>query len=296
VTRSLHGPIACLVAGLLACSPGGDDAPAPSLTAQGFPIAQAQASTLGDFGDLELRVQAPAGIESLRIVERSYEVDLASSPEPAHFPLFGLERRVWSRGDVTLNFRGYIDQKLTEAGEYAFQIRVVDRRSREASATLRVVVQPAGEPAVDEATTPAVEAEPPPQRPSAAAVETGVFRLQRIGAGPVLGGDAFGLTWKTIEAHSVVIRLTRSDGGARGLARIQDSDYEAVDTGDELERIVRAIGLQASLDLTTANDAAAGAVLAVAHRDGGYLLQTDRSETSLSELGTTVTLHGRFKH
>lgn len=292
--RSTRWPAACLLTGLLACGPGGGDEPPPSITAQGFPIDEVQTNTLGEVGDLKLRIEAPAGIETLRVVERSYDVDLAASPEAAHFPLFGLERRVWSRQDVTLNFRRYIDQKLSEAGEYAFEIRVTDRRGRKASAELRVALQPA-EPEAGQAETPAVETGPGPGRPAEAAARTGSFRLQRVGAGPVRGGDAFGLTWKTIEAHSVVIRVTGREGGARGLARVRASDYEVVGTGAELERFIRTTPLQASVELATANDAAAGTVLAVADGDGGYLLRTDASETSLSELGTTVTLRGQFK-
>lgn len=287
---------ACLAAGLLACTPGGDEA-APTLTAQGFAIAEAQSGLLGDFGDLKLRVEAPAGIETLRVVERSYEVDLATSPEPAHFPLFGLAGRVWSHDDVTLNFRGYIEQKLSEPGDYAFDVSVTDRGEREATATLRVAVQPAPEPESDEAPAPAAEAElePGPEAAAGDTPQTGSFRFQRVGAGPVRGAGAFGLTWKTIDSVSVVIRLMGSEGGARGLARLRADDYEAIRTRDQIERAIRASRRQTSLELATANDAAAGAVLAVSHGDGGTLLRTDRSETSLSELGTTVTLTGQFK-
>jgi len=92
---------------------------------------------------------------------------------------------------------------------------------------------------------------------------------------------------------SVVIRVTGSEGG---LARLPADDYEAVRTRGQIERAIRASPLQTSLELATANDAAAAAVLAVTHGDRGTLLRTDRSETSLSELGTTATLTGQFKH
>ena len=74
-----------------------------------------------------MRVEAPGGIERLQVSERSYEVDLARSPELQHLPLFSLERRVWSLRDVTLDFAPYINAKLGNAGEYAFEIAVRDR-------------------------------------------------------------------------------------------------------------------------------------------------------------------------
>ena len=275
----MHICAAVLAALLFACS-SADDSPAPVITAQGFRISEPQAGAVGGFGDVKLRIEAPSGIEELRVVERSYEVDLARSPEPEHFPLFGLSSRVWSRGDVTLNFRPYVNQKLGAEGSYTFEITVTDRHAKTAAATLLVQLEALEEvPDKDE------------PEPAADAARTGGFELQREGGGPVRGGDAFGITWTTVESVSVVIRITGSHGGARAVARLDGADYEGLRT-----RAIEASDLRSSVELATANDAAAGAIIAVAHADGDYLLRTDHSETSLSALGTTVTLVGRYKH
>jgi hypothetical protein len=50
------------------------------------------------------------------------------------------------------------------------------------------------------------------------------------------------------------------------------------------------------MELAMANDAASGAEIAIVRAKDRYLLRADRSETSLSEIGTTVTLTGRYKH
>ena len=51
----------------------------------------------------------------------------------------------------------------------------------------------------------------------------------------------------------------------------------------------------AYVDLPTANNAAAGRVLAIHTPEKVYLMKLDRSETSLSESGTTVVLEGEYK-
>ena len=50
------------------------------------------------------------------------------------------------------------------------------------------------------------------------------------------------------------------------------------------------------LEMATAGDAASGETFAIVHLDRAYALRTERSETSLSDLGTTVTLIGRYKY
>jgi hypothetical protein len=196
------------------------------------------------------------------VSERSYEVDLARSPELQHLPLFALERRVWSLRDVTLDFAPYINAKLDAAGDYTFEIDVSDREGRTATQRLSVELLE-DEPEEAEAT------EPPPTAPLPAPAASGDFRMQRVGAGPVRGAERFGLTWTTVESVAVTIRLRGAEDGA------------------------------ASIDLATANGATAGEVIAVqpATSDrAAYVLRADQSETRLSEAGTTVVLVGRYKH
>jgi len=290
MSRLRTGLIGTLALSLAACSPAGEVASPPMLTAQGFDIAEVQEGALHDFGDLKVRIEAPAGIEELRIRERSYEVDLARSPEASHFPLFGLPARVWSKVDVTLNVGPYVDAKLDRAGDYSFEITVQDRRSRMARETVRVRVRSA-EPARDAEEAP-VESEP--AEAGSPAPQTGEFRMQRIGPGPVTGAEAFGIDWKTIESADVVIRMRPEASSGSRLARLEDASFAAIRSREDLARALGTAREVDSLELATARDAAAGRVFAVLGEEGGYVLHTDRSATSLSELGTTVRLEGRF--
>ena len=49
------------------------------------------------------------------------------------------------------------------------------------------------------------------------------------------------------------------------------------------------------LEIATANGAAAGTVFAIVHPTDSIVLLAESSTTSLSPLGTTVALTGRFK-
>jgi hypothetical protein len=280
------------------CAPD-DGAAAPRITAQGFRIQEAQEGALGRFEDIELRVQAPARIDELRVRERSYEVDLARSPEPSHFPLFGLPKRVYGRDDITLNFRGYLNQKIAQPGPYAFEITIRDKQGRTAKATLAVVIHEAGQPVAPG------DAEVPPQaasdRPAPAAARPSglrneAFRLQRTGKGPVTGAPAFGIDWRTVETARVVIRVTPAEDGATRLARLRPGEYAAIETREQLSRAIESSEAAEKLEMATAGDAASGETFAVVHLDRAYALRTERSETSLSDLGTTVTLIGRYKY
>jgi hypothetical protein len=121
------------------------------------------------------------------------------------------------------------------------------------------------------------------------------FRLQRVGAGPVEGGDAFGITWKTVDAIAVVIRIEPRAGRPARLARLDPVVYQKLATRDDLGRVLDRVEWVDAVDIPTANDAASGAVFAVVRPDERYILRTDHSATSLSDLGTTVTLSGSYR-
>lgn len=295
--RALSGLL--VAAWVAACGPG-SETPAPQITAQGFEIVAPQEGTQEAFGDVKLRIEAPAGIDALTIRERSYEADLARSPEQAHYPLFGLAGRVYSRADVTLNFRNYINAKLDGVGRYEFEIAVRDREEGSVETTLVVVVHPRPEAEEPDAAvgSGAPEAAGVPEAAGAAPaapVERGAFRFERVGAGRVTGADAFGLTWKNLDGLRVVIEMRGSEDAASRLARLERSDYDAIGTRHELARTLAQGELADRLELAAANDAAAGEVFAVVGPGQAYVLRTDASDTSLSELGTTVTLTGEYK-
>lgn len=278
---------------MLAGCPGGVEMPAPTITAQGFDIGESQVGPLHGFQDLKVRIEAPAGIDALRLRERSYDVDLAKSPETAHFGLFGLSRRVWSKKDVTLNVRSYLNEKLERPGPYTLELTVRDRHEQTATATLVVVV---AEPPQSDTELPPVEAAPEAGVSSGAVPsQSGAFRLERVGPGPVSGSEDIGLTWKTVESVNVVIRLRGAAGEASRLARLSPDEFGAIVTRGDMARVLAALEGVDTLELAMANDAAAGQVFAVLNDEGSYVLRADHSETSLSDHGTTVTLTGRYK-
>lgn len=254
----------------------------PEITSQGFRIDVEQYGILGRFERIRIRVEAPERIDVLSIRERSYEVDLASTPERSHFPLFGLESRPRSRKDVTLDFQNYINAKIDSEGRYEIHIRVIDEKRQSASAVLMINV--GREETKNEVSDMAVS------------VETASFTLRRVGSGDVQGEADFGLTWKTIESIQVTIQLARSELGAAKLVDLRPSDYEGIRTKAQLnQRVADAEGVE-QIRLPAANDKAAGRVFAVVSRDEPYILKVERSETRLTPLGTTVTLNGKYKH
>ncbi len=277
------GMVLLLAAVAAAPAARGQSGDLPEITAQGFKIEDAQEGLLGRFGKLRVRIEAPEGIEALYIKERSYEVDLAVTPERAHYDLFGIEKRVGLRRDVTLNFQRYINRKLEAAGSYRFLIRVTDGDARSASATLSVTVREE---------RPQAEA----TEPEAAPVRKSTFNFQRVGAGSVVGAEDFGLTWKTIEDARIVIEITGTEDKAARLIELAESDYDRIETRQALADAANKAGHVERIAVPTAKNQAAGRIFAVANQDDYLLFKVEESATSLSELGTTVTLTGEYKH
>ena len=260
------------------------EAPAtPEITSQGFRLGLEQTGMLRQFPRIRVRVEAQERIEVLQISERSYEVDLASTPERAHFALFGLKKRPKSRQDVTLDFKNYINAKIEQEGQYSIHIRVVDEKRQSADAVLqiRVTAEKPEDERVDTSSLP---------------IETTPFTFQRIGAGEVTGARGLGITWKTVESAPVTIQLTKAGSGAAKLVDLQPSDFDGVETKTQLsDRIANTEGVE-EIKFATANDKAADKVFAVVNRDTPYILKVETSETRVTPLGTTVTLNGKIKH
>jgi len=284
-----------------------DEKPPPSITAQGFELAQPREATVGTFSNVRLRFEVPVGIESLVVRERSFEIDLAKSPEAARLQLFGIERRVWSKRDVTLDLSSYLNEKIERPGEYELIVEVADRDARTTSAKLQIVVtEPRDEETPDPSAEEPVSTDPDAERPPAGETadepddtarlgEELPFRLQRVGAGSVEGGEQFGITWKTVDEVAVVIRMMTLDDRAGRFARLDPIVYDALATRDDLHLALDRLELADTLEIPTANGAASGAVVAVVRPDERYVLRTEHSSTSLSERGTTVTLSGRYR-
>lgn len=260
---------------LMACDQNDTAKPPPQISAQGFTIENVQNGTVGQFGSLRLRIESMVRITKLLIKERSYEVDLAATPEKSHFQLFGLQKKTMLRTDVTLDFQNYINKKLVQPGEYEFTIEVVDKKNQTTRTSLHIIVEE-----VKGKTTP---------------IETGHFQLLREGKDKVSGSDKFGITWKTIDEIKVTIRISKADNGANKLARFTIEDYDNLVTKEELiQKIISASDVE-KIEFDTANNAAAHEVVGIENLGKYYLLKTNLSETFLSHIGTTVTLDGEYK-
>lgn len=256
---------------------------APEIIAQGFDISEPQPGSLGKFGRLRVRFEAVERIAELTIKERSYEVDLASTLESDNLHLFGAQTRVRNHKDITLDFENYINKKLEREGTYHFSLTLKDKEGQSANATLSVIVN-------REKTSLEIMEERLDR------VDRGAFSFRRVGPGPVVGAAKFGITWRTIEAVNVTIRLTNSEGGATKLLRLVEPAFDSVDSKTKLAKSVVSAGSTDGIEFATTRNSAAGETFAVVLHDGAYLLKIMESRTLNSELGTTVILTGEFKH
>lgn len=255
------------------------DVGAPEITAQGFDISTVQQGMIGQFDRLRVRFEVPGRIDALSVAERSYEVDLATTPESNHLPLFGLSRQVRQLTDVTLDFGPYINRKLDEPGAYEFELAVIDRSGAHTSARLRIELAAAPEAAGHRADD---------------ALEVSSFRVERVGGGTASSIEQLGFGWKTIESNRVVIRLAAPDDG--GFFELQEGDFEALTTQAALEATARQRPAQQELEFATAANGGAGRVFGLKSSEPPRVLKITSSSTSLSEVGTTVTLAGELKH
>lgn len=256
---------------------------APEITAQGFDIREPQAGKLAQFGRLRVRFEAAERISELVIKERSYEVDLANTREADNFHLFGAESRVRNHKDITLDFENYINKKLESEGAYFFSLTVKDKEGRSASTTLSVIVN-------REKTSLEIMEERLDR------IDRGVFSFRRVGPGPVTGAADFGITWKTTEAANVTIQITSAQQGAGKLLRILEPAFDSVTSKRQLVDSAADSDSSYSIEITAAENRAAGETFAVIVHDEPYLFKIKESRTQLSELGTTVILNGEFKH
>jgi hypothetical protein len=248
----------------------------PRLTAQGFVINDTQEGIVKQFDAIRLRIESRARIKTLHIQERSYDVDLATSPEREHYKLFGLTKKARLHQDITLDFSPYINQKLTKPGDYTFGIEVKDKNNKTATAVLKIKVNP--DPAI---TSP---------------IQTGEFKLLREGKGDVKQGIPFGVTWKTIDATRVTIQISKVEGGATRLARFSREDFEKLQDKSQLAKWIRNADNLDVIEFPTAFDDAFHEVFGIENQGQPYLLCVCKSKTDLSDIGTTVYLTGEYKY
>ena len=256
-----------------------DGISAPEITSQGFDIANAVEMPLGTSHRIRVRFEVPERIEELYIRERSFEVDLATTPDRANLPLFGVDRQVRQLTDVTLDFQRYIDAKLDVGGDYEFELRVTDRKGTSATAMLLIRI-------VSDA-----EIEEP-----AASLGQSAFRFAREGAGDVRGADDLGIAWRTIESNQVVIELAMPDAGAARFFETMASDYDNTRSKAQLAQLASSAPELGRLQLAAARNQATGSVFGMSNGDMNFIVKVTGSTTALSDLGTTVTLEGEYKY
>ena len=138
------------------------------------------------------------------------------------------------------------------------------------------------------------DAEPDAQ--ATAPAEATQFRFARAGAGDVSGAEALGLTWKTVESSQVVIELDIPDTPAARFFETMATDYDRTDSKAALSRLAMSAPRSSTLTLTTARNQAAGSVFGMVNNDRPFIVKVTGSRTNLSEIGTTVTLEGEYKH
>ena len=263
---------------LASCHFNTDKAP-PQITAQGFAITSVQSGQVSQFGKLRVRIECAGRIQQLLIKERSYEVDLAVTPETRHFALFGLRKQVRLRTDVTLDFQNYINQKLKLAGDYEFVITVKDKKGQATKATLKIHLSKEAKETV-----------------GASPIEIGKFQMQRLGRGRVASSTPFGINWETIDKIRVTVRIHRRTGTAKKLASFTLADYRRLASKQQLAEWLSAAKDVDNIEFDTSNNAAKDQVLAISNLGRHYLLRIINSHTQLSHAGTMVTLNGEYKY
>lgn len=258
----------------------------PEIVAQGFNMAVLQDGLVGKFDRLRVRVEAPGRIEKLYIRERSYEVDLAETLDRNNYQLFAIPKRVRRYKDVTLDFRNYINEKIEKPGRYEFFIEVTDEDGKTATAHLALQIN-------------AQRSEKPPKSDAdVVPIASGSFWFERNGAGPVKGGEEFGITWRTTNEVAVDIRLDPNSAAYSIAAGPTAEQFDEISLTSDIQRQRQQfprVGAIAPIEFPTAHNAASGRVLAIESPQRFCILKVNRSETSISAIGTTVILHGDYK-
>jgi len=251
----------------------------PRITAQGFAIETAHRAESGRFSAVRVRIEAPSRIANLLISDEDAEIDLASTTDRALFALFGLDKRPMNAFDVTLDLAPYINARLTSAATYRIGITIVDRAGQAAQSAVTVTVIGDDDTADETSGIAALRQD----------LKESVLTLRRQGAGPVEPVTLAPLSWVTQEGVNVTLRLRAAERGAE-LRQLSASSWESVFTRMSLERSVAATPAVPYVDVAAARNGAAGTVLTISTDGGNSLVYISGSSTSLSSLGTTVTL------
>jgi len=279
-----------LVAALAGGSALADDLPGaassePRITAQGFSVDTALVSETRRFGSVRVRVEAPSRIEKLLIATDAHEIDLASTQDRSLFALFGLDQRPLNAYDITLDLAPFMNDHFTTPATYRIEITVTDRDGGVATAALTATV-------VSDKHTTADAADPGtmPQR-----LRESAITLTRRGSANVAPAGESPLTWITREAIYVTIRLRPASPDSE-IRELSAESWDQTLTPHDLEQRISSLPAAPYIDVPAARNGAADTVLAVSGDSGDALIRVISSATSLSKLGTTVTLTARIRN
>jgi hypothetical protein len=274
-----------LLLGLFAFIGASADEPRmPEITAQGFSADHPQNGIAGEYPRLRVRIEAIDRIKELTIKERSYEVDLALTKDKYNLQLFGLDQSPRSYPDVTLNLQKYINEKIDKEGQYEFHILVTDKSDNTVEKIISVHVHE---------TKPATESD---IGEDASLLQTDLFTLQRTGIETVKGTRLFDIDWKNTDNTTVTIRITKSENSNTRLRMLDKSDFDRMQTINQLAQRVADLEEVKAIVLTTASNKAAGEVFSISHDDKHYILKVVESSAYPSARGTIVTVKGSYKY
>jgi hypothetical protein len=284
--RSILAVLTTTVAGVsvLANDLPGEASREPRITAQGFSVDTTLVSQAHRFDSVRVRIEAPSRIGKLLIATDTHEIDLARTQDRSLFAIFGLSQRPLSAYDVTLDLAPFMNDHFTTPATYRIEITVTDRDGGQATTALTATVI-SGKYTTVNPTDPGTL--PRQLRETA-------ITLTRWGSANVEPAGESPLTWITREAINVTIRLrpARPDSEIRELST---ESWHQILTPLDLEQRISSLPAVPYIDVPTASNGAADTILAVSDDSGDALIRVISSATSLSALGTTVTLTAHIR-
>lgn len=282
--RCWRRPTTILIIAIAAAGVQADELPGraldiPHITAQGFSIDTALVGEARSFDSVRVRVEAPSRIAKLVISTGERDIDLANTKDRSMFAMFDLGQRPLHAYDVTLDIAPFINSHFTAPATYRLTVTVTDRAGAIATAALTATVVSDKQSQIGTADTG-----PIPQQLQESAMT--LTRQATLSVEPV---ERSPLVWITREAVNVTIRLRPADPDAK-IHQLDLQSWDQTLTSDSLEKQISASRPVPYVDIPTARNAAADTVLAISGESGNALIHITASATSLSQLGTTVTL------
>ena len=260
-----------------------DTAKNPEITTQGFSAGTPQQALLRNYPRLRVRIEAAGRIQELVIKERSYEVDLAATRDKHNLYLFGLEHPPRSYTDVTLDLQNYINERIETEGEYALYILVTDKDDNKTGKT--IFLNPYFEVPEKESS----------EAPEARLLQSGYFSFKRTGKSPAEGTRSFGIDWQNIDNINGSIGIMKPGFGSSHLVEMEESDFDTLQTVEQLMEKADSLEKIQSVELTTARNQAAGEVFLIIDGNKLHLLKVTSSSAYPSKDGTVVIVEGQFK-